>query len=127
MTTSASSADGARRRCRSSMRSRPPERLAMLRILTGVFAVVYLLVRLPVFLQLGDRRSGFDGVGLARLLDRPVLGRRRRRRRRRDAARRGGVRARLAVPGQSARCSRWGCLRSARIEGRGGSSCTSRT
>jgi hypothetical protein len=50
----------------------PPERLAMLRILTGVFAVVYLLVRLPVFLQLGDRRSGFDGVGLAVLLDAPV-------------------------------------------------------
>lgn len=50
----------------------PAERLAMLRILTGVFAVVYLLVRLPVFLQLGDRRSGFDGVGIAMLLDRPV-------------------------------------------------------
>jgi hypothetical protein len=53
----------------------PAERLAMLRILTGVFAVAYLLVRLPVFLQLGDRRSGFDGVGLAMLLDRPVEGR----------------------------------------------------
>ncbi|MGE5211682.1 MAG: hypothetical protein ACM3MM_10470, partial [Acidobacteriota bacterium] len=52
----------------------PAERLAMLRILTGVFAVAYLLVRLPVFLQLGDRRSGFDGVGLAMLLDRPVEG-----------------------------------------------------
>lgn len=50
----------------------PAERLAMLRILTGVFAVIYLLVRLPVFLQLGDRRSGFDGVGLATPLDRPV-------------------------------------------------------
>jgi hypothetical protein len=50
----------------------PAERLAMLRILTGVFAVIYLLVRLPVFLQLGDRRSGFDGVGLATVLDRPV-------------------------------------------------------
>lgn len=52
----------------------PPERLAMLRMLTGVFAVTYLLVRLPVFLQLGDRRYGFDGVGLAVLLDRPVAG-----------------------------------------------------
>ena len=50
----------------------PGERLAMLRILTGVFAVVYLLVRLPVFLQLGDRRSGFDGVGVAMLLEGPV-------------------------------------------------------
>jgi hypothetical protein len=53
----------------------PGERLAMLRILTGVFAVVYLLVRLPVFLQLGDRRSGFDGVGVAMLLEGPVEGR----------------------------------------------------
>lgn len=50
----------------------PPERLAMFRILIGVFALGYLLVRLPVFLQLGDRRSGFDGVGLATLLDAPV-------------------------------------------------------
>jgi len=39
-----------------------------------VFAVVYLLVRLPVFIQLGDRRAGFDGVGVAVLLDRPVEG-----------------------------------------------------
>ena len=52
----------------------PPERLAMLRILTGTFALTYLLVRLPVFLQLGDRRTGFDGVGLATLLDGPVSG-----------------------------------------------------
>jgi hypothetical protein len=50
----------------------PPTRLAMLRILTGVFAVTYLLVRLPVFLQLGDRRRGFDGVGVAGLLGGPV-------------------------------------------------------
>ncbi len=50
----------------------PPERLAMFRILIGTFAVGYLLVRLPVFLQLGDRRSGFEGVGLAVLLDSPV-------------------------------------------------------
>ena len=34
----------------------PPERLAMLRVLTGTFAMLYLLVRLPVFLELGDRR-----------------------------------------------------------------------
>ncbi len=50
----------------------PPERLAMLRILTGTFALAYLLIRSPVFLQLGDRRSGFDGVGLAALLGGPV-------------------------------------------------------
>jgi len=52
----------------------PPERLAMLRILVGTFAVVYLLIRLPVFLQLGDRRSGFEAVGFARFLDGPVPG-----------------------------------------------------
>ncbi len=50
----------------------PPERLAMLRILTGTFAVVYLLVRLPVFVQLTQRTSGFDGVGLAVLLSGPL-------------------------------------------------------
>ena len=50
----------------------PPERLAMFRILIGTFALVYLLIRLPVFLQLGDRRTGFDGVGVAGLLDGPV-------------------------------------------------------
>ena len=52
----------------------PAERLAMLRVLTGTFAVVYLLIRLPVFLQLADRGTGFDGVGIARLLDGPVPG-----------------------------------------------------
>ncbi len=50
----------------------PAERLAMLRILTGGFAVAYLAVRLPVFLQLADRRSGFDPVGLAGLLQGPL-------------------------------------------------------
>lgn len=52
----------------------PPERLAMLRILIGTFALVYLLIRLPIFLQLGDRRTGFDGVGVAVLLGGPVSG-----------------------------------------------------
>lgn len=52
----------------------PPERLAMLRILTGTFALAYLLIRFPVFLQLRDRRTGFDGVGPAALLDEPVSG-----------------------------------------------------
>ncbi len=50
----------------------PRERLAMLRILTGTFSVAYFLIRLPVFLQLGERRTGFDGVGLAAVLDGPV-------------------------------------------------------
>lgn len=50
----------------------PPERLAMLRILTGAFSLVYLIVRLPVFVQLTERESGFDGVGLTALLSGPV-------------------------------------------------------
>ncbi len=50
----------------------PPERLAMLRILTGMFTLVYVTVRLPVFVQLTERASGFDGVGLASLLGGPV-------------------------------------------------------
>ena len=50
----------------------PPERLAMLRILTGVFVVTYLLIRLPAFLQLAERDSGFNGVGVASLLNGPV-------------------------------------------------------
>ena len=50
----------------------PPERLATLRILTGLFALAYLVVRLPVFVQLTERESGFDGVGAAALLDAPV-------------------------------------------------------
>lgn len=52
----------------------PPERLAMLRILTGGFGVVYLTVRLPVFVQLADRDSGFSGVGIAALARGPVPG-----------------------------------------------------
>jgi HTTM domain len=52
----------------------PAERLAMLRLLTGAFTLTYLLIRLPVFLQLAERRRGFVGVGLAALLDRPVPG-----------------------------------------------------
>ena len=50
----------------------PPERLAMLRILTGTFAVAYLVIRLPVFVQLADRETGFRGVGVASALTGPV-------------------------------------------------------
>ena len=50
----------------------PPQRLAMLRILTGVFSLAYLVIRLPVFLQLTERETGFDGVGLAALLTGPI-------------------------------------------------------
>jgi hypothetical protein len=52
----------------------PPERLAMFRILIGAFSLVYLLVRLPIFLQLADRRNGFSGQGLAALLGGPAPG-----------------------------------------------------
>lgn len=51
----------------------PAERLAMFRVLTGVFSVGYLAVRLPVFLALGDRSSStFDGVGVLGGLESPV-------------------------------------------------------
>ncbi len=50
----------------------PPERLAMLRIVTGMFAVAYLAIRLPVFVQLAERESGFDGIGVASVLTGPV-------------------------------------------------------
>ena len=41
----------------------PAERLAVLRVLVGGFAVVYLAVRLPVFLSLATRRGVVEGVG----------------------------------------------------------------
>jgi hypothetical protein len=50
------------------MPSHRPSGLAMLRILTGAFTLVYLLARLPVLVQLTERTSGFDGVGLATVL-----------------------------------------------------------
>lgn len=51
----------------------PPQRLAGLRILTGAFALGYLLVRLPHLVEvagLAERR--FDPVGPLSFLDRPV-------------------------------------------------------
>lgn len=44
----------------------------MLRILVGAFTLAYLVIRLPVFLQLTEREQGFDGVGLATLLRGPA-------------------------------------------------------
>lgn len=44
----------------------------MFRILVGVFTVGYLAIRFPVFVQLGERERGFDGVGVAALLRGPV-------------------------------------------------------
>ena len=51
----------------------PAERLAALRIVVGVFAVSYLALRVPVFLQLRDRSAeDLDAVGLFRWLDQPL-------------------------------------------------------
>ena len=51
----------------------PAERLAVLRILTGCFAVVYLLVRFPAFAALRDADAGrLDPVGALWLLDGPL-------------------------------------------------------
>lgn len=46
----------------------------MWRILVSAFVVAYLVVRAPVFLQLADRRAGFDGEGIAAALRGPVPG-----------------------------------------------------
>lgn len=52
----------------------PALRLACFRVLTGAFAVAYVLVRLPVFLTLGDgaERHDFDPVGVLWWLQRPL-------------------------------------------------------
>ncbi|MEZ5257168.1 MAG: hypothetical protein R2705_09855 [Ilumatobacteraceae bacterium] len=43
----------------------PAERLAAFRIALGIFTLSYLLIRLPVFVALGDRPIGdFEPVGL---------------------------------------------------------------
>jgi hypothetical protein len=53
----------------------PAERLAVLRILTGLFAFVYLVVRLRAFLALADAdRSAFDPVGVLWFLHTPLPG-----------------------------------------------------
>lgn len=53
----------------------PPERLAAVRVLTGAFALVYLVVRSPQFLALRDRDpDGFAGVGPLAWMDQPVDG-----------------------------------------------------
>ena len=51
----------------------PAERLAVLRMLVGAFAVSYLAVRLPVFLSLADASPGrFRPVGLLSLFSSPL-------------------------------------------------------
>ena len=53
----------------------PPERLATLRILTGLFAVTYLAVRFRAFVVLADAQpSRFVPVGVLSFLDRPFAG-----------------------------------------------------
>jgi hypothetical protein len=51
----------------------PAERLAAVRIAVGVFALVYVVSRIPVFLQLRDRSADdFLGVGVFRWLEEPL-------------------------------------------------------
>jgi hypothetical protein len=53
----------------------PPERLAAFRMIIGAFALGYLLVRLPAFLDLRDRpASSFDGVGVLAAVRSPMPG-----------------------------------------------------
>lgn len=50
----------------------PAERLAVLRVLVGAFAVSYLAVRLPTFLALAERGGRLDPVGLLWWLSAPL-------------------------------------------------------
>jgi hypothetical protein len=51
----------------------PAQRLAACRIVLGVFVVSYLILRLPVFLELATRSGpSFDGVGVMGLVDGPL-------------------------------------------------------
>lgn len=53
--------------------SAPAERLAAFRVVLGVFVLTYLVIRLPVFLQLATRSGdGFDPVGVMRLVGDPL-------------------------------------------------------
>lgn len=51
----------------------PPQRLAMFRILLGLYTTTYLAVRLPVFLALADRTADeFEPVGMLAMLGHPL-------------------------------------------------------
>lgn len=53
----------------------PAERLALFRITTAGFTVLYLLLRSPMFLDLANRPAdAFNGVGLFALIGRPMPG-----------------------------------------------------
>ena len=53
----------------------PAERLAGFRVVLGVFVTGYLLIRSPVFLELGTRSADrFESVGVFRLVDQPLVG-----------------------------------------------------
>ena len=54
-------------------RPAPAARLAVLRVLTGTYAVAYLVIRLPVLLSMGDRNaSEWQPVGALWWMDRPL-------------------------------------------------------
>jgi hypothetical protein len=62
-------------RLRGSGGPAPAERLAGFRIILGVFVTGYLVIRSPVFLELGRRSAPrFEPVGVFRLVDRPLAG-----------------------------------------------------
>lgn len=50
----------------------PAERLAVFRVILGLYAFVYLVIRLPAFLAAARLSNGFDPVGVLWFLDRPL-------------------------------------------------------
>lgn len=50
----------------------PPERLAVFRVLLGIYCAVYLAIRLPAFLSAARLSSGFEPVGVLWFLDAPL-------------------------------------------------------
>lgn len=58
---------------RGFLRPLPPERLALVRILVGLFGLIYLMVRIPAFVRLGSMPArDFDPVGPLMMLPGPV-------------------------------------------------------
>ena len=52
-------------------RPAPAARLAVLRILTGVYAVSYVLIRFPVLYSMGDNSDSRLGAGRRAVVDGP--------------------------------------------------------
>lgn len=62
-------------RLRGSGQQVPAERLAAFRVVLGVFVSSYLVLRSPVFFELGSRSADrFEPIGVFRLIDRPLVG-----------------------------------------------------